>query len=112
MKNLFYNNMFFSNKVSINLYKSIAHIVPSIQTTRPIEEEDVLFLIKQLCDSRQYKYPKYNTFFYDDKYRFILYEHKDKTIFGNEINKRYMTLGWDDEYTYLKNNSDGHFIYI
>lgn len=115
MNNLIYKNMLFINQPALQLYKSIEHIIPNINITKPIEEKDVLNVIKQLCNSGEYKYPEENTFFYDDKYRVILYEHKDKNTYISERSNKehlYTLMGWNDDYCYLRDDANGAFIYV
>lgn len=115
MNNLIYNNILFSNKTALKLYKSIEHINPKLNNSKVVEEEDILSIIKQLCNSGEYKYPEENTFFYDDKYRVILYEHKDKNTYISERSSKehlYTLMGWNDDYCYLRDDANGTFIYV
>ena len=114
MNNLIYNNILFSNKTALKLYKSIEHINPELNKSKPVEEEDILSIIKQLCNSGKYKYAEKETFFYNEECRLILFKHKNKAEFRQELDKKYLytMLGWNDKYCYLRNDLNGDFVYI
>lgn len=105
-----FDDMLFENKKALNLYKMIAHLKPNMNITKPINVEDVMSKIKQLC-KEGYKFPEEQTFFYNEQNKYVLYKFISKQEFKDNC-KEFSTLGWNDEYSYLKNDTTGEYICI
>lgn len=107
-----YNNMIFSNNEAVKLYKMIEHLSPDIDISKPIESRDIMNIIKELSQ-QGYKFPEQDTFFYNLNNKYILYRFRNNEQFKKDCKiYTFSTLGWNDNYTYLRNDINNNFICV